>query len=75
MRRVHPVVRIGPPVDLSPWRGREIDGPTLRAATEAVMDTLAAMTGLTRTSTDARTVRLERARGAGDGPDQPTGTR
>jgi 1-acyl-sn-glycerol-3-phosphate acyltransferase len=29
--------RIGPPVDLSPWRGKELDGQVLREATEAVM--------------------------------------
>lgn len=73
MRAVRPVVRIGPPVDLSPWRGRAVDGAALRAATDAVMAVLEAMTGLATSPTDARTTRAELAarragRDTGNGP-------
>jgi len=55
--RARPVVRIGPPVDLSPWQGRPVDGELLRAVTQALMSTLAEMTGLPVSDTDARTVK------------------
>lgn len=34
--------RVGPPVDLSPWQGRELTTEVLREATEAVMDAITA---------------------------------
>lgn len=34
--------RVGPPVDLSRWQGRELTGDVLREATDAVMDALTA---------------------------------
>jgi len=40
-RTVH--VAAGPPVDLSAYMGRPLDGPTLRAATDAVLDAIAAV--------------------------------
>jgi len=33
----------GPPVDLSPWRGKELTVPVLREATEAIMDDVTAL--------------------------------
>ena len=34
--------RVGPPVDLSPWAGRELTADVLREATDAVMDAITA---------------------------------
>lgn len=34
--------RVGPPVDLSPWSGRELTAQVLREATDAVMDAITA---------------------------------
>jgi 1-acyl-sn-glycerol-3-phosphate acyltransferase len=36
-------VEVGPPVDLSSWRGQELTGPVLRGATDAVMSQVRSM--------------------------------
>ena len=41
-RRTRVQLRVGPPVDLAPWRGQELTGEVLREATEAVMDAITA---------------------------------
>lgn len=55
--RARPAVVIGPPVDLSRWRGLPVDAAVLRAVTEELMSTLARMTGLPVDPSDARTLR------------------
>ena len=43
--------RVGPPVDLSPWTGRELSAQVLREATDAVMDAVTAELEVLRAGT------------------------
>ncbi len=36
-------INVGPPVDLSPWRGQELSGPVLRTCTDAIMGEVVAL--------------------------------
>lgn len=47
-RRGHVTITYGPPVDLTPWRGREQDPQAWREVTDLVMDRIAEITGQDR---------------------------
>ena len=60
--------RVGPPVDLSPWLGRELTAEVLREATDAIMDAITAELELLRGETAPEGRYDPRAGGQGRGP-------
>lgn len=62
------VLRIGPALDLTAFRGREIDAVVLRAVTAVVMSALAEMTGLPVSDTDSVLLRHPHPPGVAERP-------
>ncbi len=50
------IVRVGPPIDLSPWRGKELTGTVLHEATDAVMREIRLMLAQVRQEPPPRAV-------------------
>ncbi|MFC7328593.1 lysophospholipid acyltransferase family protein [Marinactinospora rubrisoli] len=55
----HVGVRIGPPVDLSPWHGEAARARSRRAATDAIMDAIHALSGQPQADRFASSVKAE----------------